>query len=364
MRIWRALIVPFDLAALFFVVICALLLMLLSASGIIAMIPIIMLLSWLFKYGFAILEHVAHGQSDAPVFSHELLGPFDARPWVQAAMCAAAFLLTRYLEPAAGRLVTVGACLILPAWIAVLGTSDHLYQAFNPLALWRMLRGLGAYYLIVLLLIGAAALIFVSVNLVPLWLTVRYALMELCILACYSVIGEAIYARRLELGFAARSSPERKQDREVQERDNLRQQAIDGIYAAVNSRQYVEASARLESWLATVAMAHIGEDAQTITAATVLWRNDPGAMVVLQALVAWLLGKSRSVDAVEVTRSALIRLPAFALPTEPATLALAEAARSLGQPRFAFKVLENFAQHYPQIALSTRALELRAECTP
>jgi hypothetical protein len=83
---------------------------------------------------------------------------------------------------------------------------------------------------------------------------------------------------------------------------------------------------------------------------------------VLQALIAWLIAKSRSAEALEVTRSALAKLPKFSLTTEPATLALAEAARSLGQPRFAFKVLDNFAQQYPKMPLSARAAALHAEC--
>jgi hypothetical protein len=41
---------------------------------------------------------------------------------------------------------------------------------------------------------------------------------------------------------------------------------------------------------------------------------------------------------------------------------LAEAARSLGQPRLAFKVLENFSQQYPTTVLSARSIALRTEC--
>jgi hypothetical protein len=77
-----------------------------------------------------------------------------------------------------------------------------------------------------------------------------------------------------------------------------------------------------------------------------------------------LITMSQPADALEVAHSALARLPKFCLATEPATLALAEAARSLGQPRFAYKVLDNFAQQYPNLPLSARAVALRAECTP
>jgi hypothetical protein len=299
------------------------------------------------------------------VFSHELLHLLAIRPWIQALVCAAGYVLVHYyLDEPASSIVTVLACLILPAWVGLLGIADHLYQAFNPLALWRMLRGMGLYYLAVLALVSVAALIFVLVDALQLWLSVRFALMEVCILACYSVIGAAIFARRLEVGFAARTSPERKEEQETQQRDKERQRAIDEIYEAVNARQYVRATGRLEALLATIDAAHIRADAQTIAAAAVLWRNDPGTAAVLQTLVSWLIAKSHPAEALDVARSALARLPKFALATEPATLALAEAARSMGQPRFAFKVLDNFAQLNPTMPLSARAQALRAECAP
>jgi hypothetical protein len=362
MRIWRALTVPFDMASMLFVLISAILLALVIPRGLFAVFPIAILVSWLFKYGFAVLEHVAHGHSGAPVFSQEILSPFEIRPVIQALTCGAGYLLMRYLDEPASSVAAVLACLILPAWVGLLGIADHLYQAFNPLALWRMLRGMGLYYLVVLALIALACLVFVSVNYLPLWLSVRLTLMEICILASYSVIGEAIFARRLEVGFSARTSPERKLEQESQQRDLLRQRAIDEIYEAVNARQYARATGRLEAWLATVDMAYVRADAQTLTAAAMLWRNEPGTAAVLQALVGWLIAKSHSAEALEVARAALARLPLFSLSTEPAALALAEAARSLGQPRFAFKVLENFAQQYPNMPLSARAVALRAEC--
>ncbi|MGA3157007.1 MAG: hypothetical protein ABSE43_05505 [Steroidobacteraceae bacterium] len=364
MRIWRALTVPFDIASLLFILISAVLLAFLAPRGLYAALPMFMLITWLFKYGFAILEHVAHGHAGAPVFDHELLSLFAIRPWLQAGVCAAGYLLLFYLDKPASSIVAVLECLLLPAWVGLLGIADHLYQAFNPLALWRMLRGMGLYYLVVLVLIAFACLIFVSVNYLPLWLLVRIALMEACVLACYSVIGEAVYARRLEVGFSARSSPERKLEQESEQREKLRQHAIDEIYEAVNARQYVRATGRLEAWLATVDPAHIRADAHAVAAAAMLWRNEPGTSAVFQGLVGRLITMSQPADALEVAHSALARLPKFCLTTEPATLALAEAARSLGQPRFAYKVLDNFAQQYPNLPLSARAVALRAECTP
>jgi hypothetical protein len=364
MRIWRALAVPFDMASLIFVLISSVLLAMLVGNGLVAFFPIMILVLWLFKYGFGVLEHVAHGYEGAPVVSTELLGPFEIRPWIQAGVCAGGYLLVHFLDEPASSAIAIIACLILPAWVGLLGIADRFYQAFNPVMLWHMLRAMSFYYFIVLALIGLACLIFVSVHSLPLWLSLRFVLMEYCLLASYSVIGEAIFSRRLELGFAARSSPERKHDQASRERDKERQHAIDEIYEAVNARQYVRATGRLEAWLATVEPAHIGGDAQEITAAAVLWRNEPGLNSVLQSLLAWLIAKDRSADAVEVARAAVTRVPGFSPSTEPAALAVAEAAQSLGQPRLGVQVLENFAQRYPQVPLSPRAHALLAERHP
>jgi hypothetical protein len=192
----------------------------------------------------------------------------------------------------------------------------------------------------------------------------RILLMELCIVAAYSVIGEAIHTRRLELGFAPRVSPERQQDQLSRARDKLRQEAIDEIYTCVNARQYPQAAARLNAWLATLEPANIHGDTHEIAAATLLWRNEPGKLAVFQALIGWLLVNARPTEAAEAGRAALSGIEQFSLATEPATLALAEAIRSFGQPRLAFKVLENFGQRYPQVPLSSRAIALKAECTP
>jgi hypothetical protein len=364
MRIWRALAVPFDMASLIFVVIGSVLLALIIGYGLLAVFAVMILISWLFKYGFGILEHVAHGHDGAPVVTQELLGPFEIRPYVQAAVCAGGYVLVRYLDEPASSITAVVACLLLPAWVGLLGIADHLYQAFNPLMLWQMLRGMGLYYLAVLALIALACLAFVSVSHLPLWLSVRFIVMELCILASYSVIGEAIFTRRLELGFAPRVSPERVHDQKSRERDQLRQEAIDEIYTAVNARQYPQAAARLDAWLAAIEPRHIHGDVQEITAAVLLWRNEPGKLAVFQVLVGWLLKNSRPTEAVESSRAALADMTNFALSTEPATLALAEAVRSFGQPRLAFKVLENFTKRYPLVPLSDRAVALRAECAP
>lgn len=365
MRIWRALAVPFDMASLFFVVISSMLLAFVIGYGLLAAFAMMILITWLFKYGFGVLEHVAHGHRGAPVVTQEVLGPFEIRPYIQALVCAAGFYLTHfYLNEPASSLTAIALCLLLPAWVGLLGIADHLYQAFNPLSLWRMLRGLGVYYLVVLALIALACLILVSANHLPLWLSVRVTLMELCILACYSVIGEAIYTRRLELGFAPRVSPERLLDQQSRERDKLRQVAIDEIYTAVNARQYPQAAARLDSWLAIVEPAYIHGDVKEITAAALLWRNEPGKVAVFQALIAWLLKSARPTEAAEVGRAALSGISNFSLTNEPATLALAEAIRSFGQPRLAFRLLENFGQRYPQVPLSARAAALKTECTP
>ena len=80
MDLWKALRVPLQPASLIFVGISSLILAVVAPAGRLALIPGFFLVSWLFKYGYVLLEHVANGDVEAPAISAEMLGPFEARP--------------------------------------------------------------------------------------------------------------------------------------------------------------------------------------------------------------------------------------------------------------------------------------------
>src|SRR5690348_12846946 len=83
----RSLLVPWSLGCILFVAASALLLALLFGRGVAGIVGSVLLLSWLFKYAYVLLEHVANGSLEAPAVSVDMIGPFEQRPLMQLAWC-------------------------------------------------------------------------------------------------------------------------------------------------------------------------------------------------------------------------------------------------------------------------------------
>ena len=88
MPLLRALALPFQFTSLLFAAVLSCLLAFIASSPEVLVAPRLLgfyvLLSWLNKYAFALLDHAANGHVEAPVASVELLGPLgDLRAWVQ-----------------------------------------------------------------------------------------------------------------------------------------------------------------------------------------------------------------------------------------------------------------------------------------
>jgi hypothetical protein len=361
MDLLRCFAVPFYPASLIFVSLSGLLLGLAELGGLIGAIPAFFLVSWLFKYGYTILEHVANGRFDAPVVSLETLSPLEARPWAQTILAFCVYAAIRWIGGPWGIDLGITALLLLPGSVAVLGTSGRIIDAFNPLTLWRMVRGLGICYLLVLAVVGATSTTAVLLLRAPLWPALRYAVMELCVLSTFSFIGGAVYMRRRPLGFEPRTCPERKQEKDTAERQRQRQLLLDTVYQGVNARRSQHASEPLKAWLAALDDAHADEDAQAIVSTAMQWHNTRGATIVLRCLIGGLVASARHVVAMRALRAIQEQQPDFTLDTEAPTLALARCAQMLGQPRFALRILRLYERQFPEPRLSEAAQQLRRD---
>ena len=99
----RALLVPWGTSSLLFVGISSVLLTLSQSLRLLGWwIACALLLSWLFKYAYVLLEHVANGFLEPPTVSLEMLSPVEQRPAIQLAWCLAAYLLIGMLGGLAG----------------------------------------------------------------------------------------------------------------------------------------------------------------------------------------------------------------------------------------------------------------------
>jgi hypothetical protein len=88
-----AVLVPWRLASILFIAISSTLLAFFQGKGVVGIVGSYFLLSWLFKYAFVMLEHVASGRPDAPVVSAEMLGPFEQRPLILVAWCSVLYVI-------------------------------------------------------------------------------------------------------------------------------------------------------------------------------------------------------------------------------------------------------------------------------
>jgi len=155
----------------------------------------------------------------------------------------------------------VGALMLLPASVAVLGVSGRVFEAVNPVVLVKMIRRLGSSYLLIVAATAApvtlAWLIVVHVfDWMALPLALVLALLMYACLAAFSVIGGVLYDRRTGLGLETWRSPERERARAKSEIDQQHERLIDELYGHWRGGARTEALQAAHQWLAAHAIRH------------------------------------------------------------------------------------------------------------
>ena len=360
----RSLALPLYPASLMFVGISALLLALVASignAGLIRIFPAFFLLSWLFKYAYNLLEHVANGHAEPPVLSTDMLGPMEQRPFAQFAACLGLALLCFWIGGPPSMLIAAAGVLTLPAFVAVLGVNRSLLDALNPGALWRVALGLGPCYLLIIATIACyAAAVFLLARL-PLWNVLRFAVAEFGLLSVYSLIGAALYVRRAQLGFEPTMSPEWMAEKEQREDQRQRELLLDELYKVVRVRSSQRAIDPLQRWLADRTTAQLGDDAPAIVARALQWDNKYGCRAVALCVIAELLQRDQGSLAVQLLAAAQARMPDIVPESEAATVALAARARVMGQRRMAAALLVTYQDQHSGRPLGAEATALQQE---
>ncbi len=350
---YRALALPLQLASLLFVGLSALLLALINGSGpSIAPLTVLanyLLLSWLNKYAFALLDQAAHGGSEAPVASVEMLGPFgDWRAWVHPLLGSGIFLLvSRVSLPVPPLLVVAVALALWPASLAALAISHFAPDAINPVSLARAAIGLAGGYLALLAALAVAAALAAWSTRWGLPRVARFALWELLLLGFYAAVGGAIHQRRLALDFEPRHSPERKAERDQGERRARRQAMLDEAFTATRVRDLPRAAALLQDWLRAGPAALLADDVHAILAQSSRWPEARAFGLAARTVLAHCLATRNLPLALQAAEAALTRLPQFAPDAAEQAAQLAAFARDTGRPRLAQTLADNAAARPP-----------------
>ena len=234
----RHLLRTLDSTLLMLVVVFTLGLLLSIRAGVLGVPLGMILISWFFKYAYVLLEEVAHGVPRPPVMSIEMVNPVEQRPLGQLAIFYAVYLLADFVGGSLGSAVVILAIVLLPASIAVLGASRKFLQALNPVALLRVVRGLGALYVQVVLIVVVIVAALYWLTSLDTWFAFKLAAAQFALLAIFNVIGGALYEKRDVLDIDAVSSPEIDAERESEKRARNLARALDEIYAGIRVRKY------------------------------------------------------------------------------------------------------------------------------
>lgn len=343
----KILAMPFQAGSLLFVVASSLLLGLILGGGYLPMIlglfALWLILVTLTNYAFRMIEDIANGVREAPTVSAEMMSPLaDSRSWVHPLLAVALVAFHAVKAELSAVPTVIAAVLLFPPSIAACAMSGRAVDAFNPRAMFEVVRGLGPWYpLAVLSTAFWAALGVLAVNLIGRgWLF--FAVLQLLLLLAYASIGGVVYQRRIELGFAARISPERRAETAAQERGKRRQQLFDHLYESLRARDAPRAIDAATQWLRDADSYQFATDTQALLAAGRGW-NEPRQFVqLLLGLLPLLLERGQPALALAAAEAAKAAGGRFVPAEEITAVTLADYALQTGRRRAAQGMLEDF----------------------
>jgi pentatricopeptide repeat protein len=326
----RVLLVPFNTTCLILIGIVSVLITFFASAGLYGTLGLLILQVWIFKYCYVLIEHLANGRPDVPVLSTDTLSPLEIRPWVQTVIIIAAGASCWYLGGRAGIALGIVFAALLPASIATLGVGERPWQAVNPLTLFRVVRGLGPYYLALL----AAMLLYLGISVlvarVSPFIILARAVDLILEISFFALVGGAIWFRRRELGFEPERSPERAAARAEHERAKERAKMVDDVFQQVRIGKHVESTRPLADWLRNLDGDQASRDALYVAEQAVRWDFVAALNPIGSTLIRHLLRAGRPDSALAIYRLMRERTRTFTMDSADDLRNLADYADSLG----------------------------------
>jgi hypothetical protein len=331
----RVLLVPFHPTNLLMVGIFAALLTFCLSVGLYGLFAAMFLLIWLFKYCYVLIEHLADGAAEPPVMDTDMLSPFETRPWIQGALLFGAAWICYRIGGTAGLTLGIALLALFPATVAILGFGEAPWQAANPVTWFRVIRGLGPYYLALLgALVACGAIAWLLARL-SLWALLENAIRLWCVVTFYCLVGAFIFVRRKQLGYEPSRSPERTAARAEAERLKERARMVDDVFQLVRIGKHVDATAPLAKWFRDTEAEHISKDAYYLAEQSLKWESPAALNPIGSTLIRHLLRFGRPDAALAVFEILRSRAPNFTMDSAQDLRALAEFAESNGREALA-----------------------------
>jgi hypothetical protein len=226
--------------------------------------------------------------------------------------------------------------------------GDNIFQAMNPLAWLRVIRGFGPLYLALLAVLTVIVGINALLVKLPLWTLVEVAIFLLCEVGFFGLIGSCIWLRRRQLGFEPSRSPERVAAREEGERVKLRAAMLDEVFQNARLGKHVDATAPLARWLRAADSEHAVRDSLHVAEQALKWQLPPALNPIGSTLIRHLLRFGRPDAALAIFEMFRKRSAQFTMDSAPDLRILAEYADSLGKEELAQSMrLETPVVHPP-----------------
>ena len=333
-------------------IVFSLLLVLAAHAGLLGIPLAFILISWFFKYAYILFDHTVWGFDEPPALDIHMLNPLDEqRPLAQVVILGLIYTAVKLAETRLGSAVAiclaVVAALLLPACVAVLGLERNILKALSPMALARMIRGLGMMYPAVLALSACGLVGAALLERLDLWSPLQLGIAMFVILSMFSVLGGALYERRHELGLETRRSPELLAERE--RREDLRQSEVmvTHAYGRMRAGSHAEAWEELRGWLA--ARGDSPADYRWLCDRLNTWHDKRYPNRLAEEHVETLLGLKRDGQALDAAVHRLRQDPSFRPKTAVATLRIATLAAQGGGARSAARILlSDFAERFKE----------------
>jgi hypothetical protein len=335
MDLLRVLLVPFHPVNLMTVGIFAAIMAFCAALGFYGWFIVGFLQVWVFKYCYVLIEHLADGASEPPVMDTDMLSPFETRPWVQAALLFSGAWVCFRIGGSAGAVLGVVMLAVFPATVAILGFGERAWQAINPVTWFRVIRGMGPYYLLLWLALLLFAAIFKLLARLDLWTAIEIAIGLWCEVAFFCLVGSFIFVRRRQLGYEPSKSPERAAAREEAERLKLRARMVDDVFQLVRIGKHVDATAPLAKWLRDTEAEHAAKDSYHVAEQALKWESPAALNPIGSTLIRHLMRFGRPDAALAVFEIIRTRAPNFTMDSANDLRTLAEYAESIGREALA-----------------------------
>jgi len=331
---------------------CFSVLLAVSARGGLLGLPLaLILIAWHFKYAFVMFDVASRGLVEPPALSIEMVNPAEVRPlsllFVALVFYGASASLARVSEELALSIQVLGLTL-LPAFVAVLGSTGSIAESINPSTLVQFVRRIGWDYAgLALVIVGYGLLLrYAPWNFAG--LALNCAILLFVVLSLFSVLGGILYERRHELGLDPWQSPEREEERQARDRAKEFDRETDEIHVHYRSGYDDAAESTLQSLLEK--HGHAVDAYLEFYKRIARWDRPRLANSLAREMLPTLLETRHPSDALRIVRDRLKASPEFRPHSSEDTLRLVQLARSGGDAPTARLLLVDFHRYFPQDA--------------